>query len=1239
MTYYFRNTGSTSFNTGTNWSLSSGGASAGVVPGIGDDIIFDANSGACEIDVAGKTVISITFTNYNSTITATNAITSSGNLTATGNVTTTINGSNITVGGNLTTGSLGILTGSSTIVLNGTGIWSSTSFSHYINITINTVGTITISGTILYGQKTLLYTAGTVITTGSTFSITSGNCTLNTSGITWNNMSFQALTQGTPVNNASALVIAGSISNPSGFSVIDGSPISVAGDFSMAGNGFVGTSVITLNGTGVWSGAGTCFQSVTINTAGTITLSGTVRYATGTLTYTAGTVSSAGGTLTINGSCTMNTSGVTWSNITSTAAGGTLTLTSALNVSVAFTITTSLIVNGAFNVNIGGSFTVNTGASISGTSLLLLNGTGTWSTVGNGMTISSVTINTVGTITISGVLFYGSGTLTYIAGTMIVAGSTLSIPFNSTTTVLNTSGMTWNNVLANLNGTMSITSNLNVGGKLTMGNASNLSTGIDGFSIFVTGDFEIGGVSAAGTTTVVMIGTGSILTPFNGTINCNLTFNTAGTITLPSVLRFGTRILTYTTGTVSTVGKTLQLTSSCTLNTSGMTWTTVTTGANMTATLTSNINVSTELSVSGNASFVLTGNTANVSGSLTVGGIMSGTTLILLNGTGTWSGSSAADVRNNLTINTVGTITFSGALSYQTGTMTYIAGTFITTGSTLILASSSTLNVAGISWNDVSSGLSNTIITLTGNLNIGGSLIKTSNTALTFNGVSVVNISGSFSVASTGFVIGTSTVRLVGTGSWSGGGDIRINVTINTAGTVTFSGTNIYRDGTLTYTAGTVITTGSTLNITASCTINTNGVSWNNISNVLTATVTLTSNLTATGTCIIGTSGQSPTFNGFNFYMGGDTTFINANGTTNFILNGTGSVLSTAGTFSNNLEINTAGTITFVGSFRRTGGTLLYTAGTTQTSGSTFEIAGSCTVNTNGNSASSSTLNATGINWNNITTTATVTVTNSSNLVCVGNYSNLGGGTIFNGSNVYFAGGINLNGTMSVGTANLFYVGTGTWSNSNPGAIMNSNFTINTSGTLTMVGTILYANATFTYTAGTVINTGNIFSAGNATTFNTSGMVWNTVRITGALVTINSTLRGTRLEATSNIASYTFGGAAGFDFDECLFSRSTVGTSTVVLTFGNTYRCRNSLVALASSSTSIVLFQSSSGVSRTVFNLDRGASQSLGNLGKINATRIDSSGGQTIFTNPGATLTDTINWNILYPGNFFPFLN
>lgn len=67
--------------------------------------------------------------------------------------------------------------------------------------------------------------------------------------------------------------------------------------------------------------------------------------------------------------------------------------------------------------------------------------------------------------------------------------------------------------------------------------------------------------------------------------------------------------------------------------------------------------------------------------------MFSGTASLVMNGTGTWSDLYQAQIFGfDLTINTSGTITISGIVRIK-WRFTYVAGTVITTGSTLVLPS------------------------------------------------------------------------------------------------------------------------------------------------------------------------------------------------------------------------------------------------------------------------------------------------------------------------------------------------------------------------------------------------------------------------------------------------------------------------------------------------------------------------------------------------------------------------
>jgi hypothetical protein len=103
-----------------------------------------------------------------------------------------------------------------------------------------------------------------------------------------------------------------------------------------------------------------------------------------------------------------------------------------------------------------------------------------------------------------------------------------------------------------------------------------------------------------------------------------------------------------------------------------------------------------------NTAKTIDGFTIYVGGSFTNAVDTSGTTTIVLNGTGIISG--AGLLQNSLTINTLnpGGITFPAAnFNYNTGTLWHINGIVVTTGNTLVVATSTTFNTATMVWNNI----------------------------------------------------------------------------------------------------------------------------------------------------------------------------------------------------------------------------------------------------------------------------------------------------------------------------------------------------------------------------------------------------------------------------------------------------------------------------------------------------------------------------------------------------------
>jgi len=332
-----------------------------------------------------------------------------------------------------------------------------------------------------------------------------------------------------------------------------------------------------------------------------------------------------------------------------------------------------------------------------------------------------------------------------------------------------------------------------------------------------------------------------------------------------------------------------------------------------------------------------------VGGNLTLSGTanIAVTATIVLNGSGTISGNYT--ITNNIIINTSGTITGSGTINYATGTMTYTAGTV---NSLSLSANNPTLNLSGITLTSLSV---NGTTTLLSNLTCSGQLTSIGNVTfvgayniscgtLLFNGNTLKTLSGNITVSGLASFGGPITTTINGnlftiicqggisiTATVTGSANIRVTGgTISSTGTlqnplelagnVTFSGTFSYNTGTLTYTSGTVTTTGSTLTIGAPTTLNTGGMSWNNVTFSATSTQTLLSDLNILGNF----SATSILYNGnFNINIYGSvlvSSYISQNtGRTIFNLLGNGTIA--ANNIGNDININGNYTIVTLGTF------------------------------------------------------------------------------------------------------------------------------------------------------------------------------------------------------------------------------------------------------------------------------------------------------------------------------------
>jgi len=336
--------------------------------------------------------------------------------------------------------------------------------------------------------------------------------------------------------------------------------------------------------------ASACTSIDFTNYTNTLTMNATLSVGGSVTLVTAMTIAGASG-LTLTAAGTLTSNGKTWPNGITAQSSVLVIHTLADNWTISGSLT--LIGSGAAGVkhtfngntlNIAGGIVVYLAGNIgvNGTTTFVLNGTGTWSAGTNSFITNNLTINTAGTITI-GTVYKRGGTLIYTAGTMNVSGQLALLVATNT---LDTSGMTWNQVLFDGAGiTHNLTSDLNVN-ILALGNSTNQTT-INGSTINITNGITMQGTAGGVTTGTTKIKiTGGTITSSGMTLRSPLEIAGDVTVVSGNTLTYNTGTLTYTSGKVTTTGSTLALTGPATLiNMDKMTWNTVTVTAGTTLTM------------------------------------------------------------------------------------------------------------------------------------------------------------------------------------------------------------------------------------------------------------------------------------------------------------------------------------------------------------------------------------------------------------------------------------------------------------------------------------------------------------------------------------------------------------------------------------------------------------------------------------------------------------------------------
>lgn len=1256
--YWVGGTNNWDSTVGTKWSDTSGGAGGSSIPGSLDDVFFNISSGAvtCTLTVT-TTVKSLNFTGFSGTFSMNAALTIAGDFTLSSSMnilgssgvvinnsailtsnskqlnlpltlatiatartwtlvgdwyvtnailgnsdqaTNLLNGDKLYVSGNLSqTGTGPIITGTSEIVLNGTGFWSSTIGGYQNSITINTSGTLTLSGAnLFYRNGTLKYLSGTVSSVGTTLLIGGSTTKLDLNGIIIDKVKTTGNTQVTLNSNLNVndFIIDGSTSNTYNGT----SSINVYRNLSVTSTGgLLGTSNIVISGTSsqTWThtSLGSIRNSLTINKpSGTLVISGTVYYATGTMSHISGDVTTTSSTLYIlDYSPALDTNGMTWSNVTlapSSMGGSTTRLLSNLRVS-GLLLSSGTQVNfftGNYDIICTGSLTCNQIIQSSVSTLKMFTGVGggTWSCATNIFNCINTIIDPYGTLKISGTVYF-SGNSSFIAtlsrtnlngGLVDTTGSTIVFGINNQNTWINTFGtssistslissvgINWNNVTFASIGTgiNTLLSDVCVVNLITFGSAA-----INGFKIYANGSiYQVS--SPYGNSQVVHQGTGTWSSLQTGTplrghqFSNSLLLGTSSNLTIGSNVSYGGggTLASLNGAVLNPQEYTLFIWWGCTLDTRFVTWSNINISDNSNPTniyLTSNLNLRGDLTFYGGRNTYIYGSIIYVGRNLTLAfpsvpvvndNYVTGTTQIIMNGSGTFS-SSFVEGRNDLRFRLpitfdagTNSINITGNLNIDTATVSYVSGNVqALTSSTLNLINNPKLNTAGMTWSNIRVNNTSVTCTLFSDLALYGTFSFLGGYTLTMNGSQSgiplrVLIAGSL-VSPSPFSSkwkGTAGVVMCGSGDinwyWTPSSNIYVAGSpgglttpsnsispsyfeINTLGTIIIRQASI-ESSYIKYTSGTVSYLGQLCFTNGYSNLGTQSIDWS--SPILgdsylalmfgsTYPTTLLSNIT-TNDLLIGKSSLSGTLNGFSIFVNRDlrtdvtTGFLN--GTTNIILQGTGTwsssnPTSTQNVLSNPLIINSPyGTVGITSSVYYGGGTISYVAGTVSPSGSTLNI------------RSSTGMNTYGMTWSNISlaTSASSTLTLQSDLYLNGLLNMPGALYTISGSGKVYAGG-----SFSYGNnSGLSYTGNEIIMNGS-GIIsatagnttrLTNNFTIDTLGTLTFSGTFSYSSGLVKYVKGNVNTSNSVLflpslGSGATTSFDTNGMTWSTLNIQGS---------------------------------------------------------------------------------------------------------------------------------------------
>ncbi len=859
----------------------------------------------------------------------------------------------------------------------------------------NGTGLLTLSGPITTNNKNI-----TVDGSGNT--VISGNISTSTSSLT--------------KTGTGTLTLSGT-SSYSGGNNINGGTVAVTADRNLGATGHtISFSNGTLATNASFSLSGNIVLNAgggTINTATGTTLTSSGNYiGTGTLSKTGAGTLILGGNNTYSGATNINagklvasstnaigdTSAVTIANV----SGATLALSSSETIG---SLTGGGTTGGTVNLN---SFVLTTGGTNASTSFdglitgstggLIKTGTGTMVLTNNSSNYGGTTTVSAGELIMAASNALGTGTVNVANGAMLTLSNATSITAaNTKTLTLSGSGIGGAGALNNEAGNNTWLGNITLAGGATIGNATNLtlSGNINGnnntLTISGVGNTIISGIVSGTTSGLVKTGTGT--TTLSGA-------NTYGGATTVSggvlAITSNTALGSVTSGTTVANGASLALSNNITVTNEALTIAGV--GVNYGSTNSGVIQSSGSNIITGAVSMSLEPGINVTSGTLTMSGVLSGTSgmskdgpgTLVLSGSNSFNGAVSVNsgilaVQNN---NALGTASTSVRTTVNDGATVQIG----TASSALTVGESFTINGSGAGGNGVinNTGGNNTIsgiITMATNSTIGAA------TGTTLSATGVVNGTANLTK------VGAGTLVLSNSNTYTGATHINGGTLVVSSDTSLGAAPSSPITDKLTFDGGTLQTANAfTLDSDRGITLNSGG-----------GTVTLTTTSAAityggivagTGNLTVSGSGRM-TLSGNNTYTGNTT----VNGATLAITGDQNLGAAPGSPTSNNITLNDGGTLAISGTttldsnrgivVSGTGGSINTATGTTTTYGGSITGSSSITKSGAGTLA---------LDSDNVISSSTSVILNGGTLATNGHNGTAGAFTLASSSTIDMGG-------------------------------------------------------------------------------------------------------------------------------------------------------------------------------------------------------------------------------------------